>query len=254
MKQVNDIDYPKVCLIIPCYNEAKRIDSQQYISFLTLNPTFSLLFVNDGSTDQTLTLIQEISNSHPRAYTLSIQKNMGKGESIRFAVLHACSKPYDFIGYFDADLSSPLAEGLAMLAILENTPCIDYVMGARIAKLGNNIRREGVRHYLGRVIATFIDSFFLKINTYDTQCGAKLMRSSLAVEVFKDHFTSRWLFDVEILARIISIYGRKKTKKMVFELPLRSWTHQEGSKLNVKDVFRIPLDFIRIKRKYGSMI
>ncbi len=245
------IDHPNhVCLIIPCYNEAKRLATESFLHFLNNTTYVNLLFVNDGSTDQTLETLQHICATHENAALLDLRTNVGKAEAVRLAILHALTLPYEYVGYFDADLSTSLQESERMYQLLETEKELAYVMGSRIAKLGNTIVRDKLRHYLGRGVATFIDSFHLQLNTYDTQCGAKLMRTSLAKEVFQTPFVSRWLFDVEILSRIVGTFGRERTRKIVFEMPLKSWYHHKGSKINFQDLFRIPLDFLKIKKAY----
>ena len=102
----------KVCLIVPCYNEGKRLDSDQFSSFLKENTDISFLFVNDGSTDATLEVLQELERkTGGQINILNIQLNVGKAEAVRKGILAAKEiGMYGFVGYLDADLAIPLHE------------------------------------------------------------------------------------------------------------------------------------------------
>ena len=165
------------CIIIPCYNEEKRLDANRFTDFLADNPQIHIFFVNDGSKDRTAEILDSHFESNKQVRHITLEKNVGKGEAIRKAVLVACKQEYDFIGYFDADLSTDLSEIFRMLEVFKVNPSIQFVMGSRVAKLGNNINRRLFQHWRGRLAATFIDSFYLKIMVYDTQCGCLLYTS-----------------------------------------------------------------------------
>src|SRR5207248_10840878 len=114
----------------------------------------------------------------------------------------------DSIGFWDADLATPFSELPGFLAILESRAAIQIVIGARVRLLGRDISRRPSRHYVGRVGATLIASS-LGLAVYDTQCGAKLFRVNDTMrKVFAAPFLSRWIFDVEIIARFVQMRGR----------------------------------------------
>jgi hypothetical protein len=135
-------------------------------------------------------------------------------------------------------------------------------MGSRIRILGCDIKRKAVRHYLGRVFATFA-SLILDLYVYDTQCGAKIFRNNSELKtVFAHPFLVNWIFDVEILARfkvIRKLNNSSLLQNTTVEYPLDEWADIGGSKIKFIDFFKaimeltkiyLVLNFPIIKRKY----
>jgi hypothetical protein len=118
-------------------------------------------------------------------------------------------------------------------------------MGSRIKLIGNNVQRSLVRHYFGRIFATIVSQFVLKVAVYDTQCGAKVIDFETAKPIFSKPFISKWLFDVELLKRLKKIHNLKEVVK---EIPLEKWEEIRDSKIKVVDFFKIPFELFQIYR------
>ena len=239
----------KIRVIIPCYNEAKRLDVSSFINFLEEgeNNSIHLLFVNDGSSDDTIRVINELKGKYRTVEVLDLKKNVGKAEAIRAGINSSHQNGYDFLGYLDADLATPLEEMHRLRNLAEEkNPYI--ILGARIKILGvTNIQRERSRHYIGRVFATVVSNM-LKLPIYDTQCGAKLIRKDIAQVIFKESFVSKWLFDVELLFRIKQHF--KPIEDKVVEMPLNEWRDVAGSKISSSYFLKAPIDLLKIYMKY----
>lgn len=237
-------------IVVPCYNEGVRLRGDAFIDYVQAHDGISFLFVEDGSTDNTAAVLTELVRQRPEQLSmLLLPENIGKAEAVRAGVLAAIKKEPEYIGFWDADLATPLWEIDRFLSVFQQGNERALVMGARIKRLGAEIVRHRHRHYIGRGVAMLV-SRTLDLAVYDTQCGAKLFRRQLAEEVFAEPFVSTWLFDVELLARIISRYGRRRTEEMVFELPLTCWRDIGGSKVNFLFACKIPFELLRISRRW----
>ena len=241
----------RLTLVVPCYNEERRLDVEAFRSVSVPGHDVDFLFVNDGSRDGTLRLLQTLHDSDPRRFAvLDLERNSGKAEAVRRGFLAALDSAPDYIGFWDADLATPLSELPGFLGILETRTPIHLVMGARVRLLGREISRRPARHYFGRVGATLISSS-LGLAVYDTQCGAKIFRRSDTLrDVFSKPFLSRWIFDVEIIARYIERWGRDAVAGAVYELPITRWHDVTGSKVKSHDFLRALHDLWKIRRAY----
>jgi dolichyl-phosphate beta-glucosyltransferase len=236
-------------LVVPCFNEADRLDVDAFQSF----DQADFLFVDDGSTDGTGAVLAALCAQNPdRFRVLTLDRNSGKGEAVRQGVLQASKGTPDFVGFIDADLSTGLDEVPAMIALLERQPSLLGVLGSRVWLLGRRIDRKRGRHYSGRIFATLV-SWTFRIPVYDTQCGAKCFRATpKALSLFNEPFLSRWIFDVELLARFMGLADDEGLElgQVLVEHPLMAWKDVAGSKLRVRHGFRALIDLFRIRRKY----
>jgi dolichyl-phosphate beta-glucosyltransferase len=242
-------DRPRVALVVPCYNEAQRLDSRAFTEFLGLRPEIIVILVNDGSTDQTAALLASMHASLPaRILVINQEVNQGKAEAVRVGMLAAIDLGAENVGFWDADLATPLEEVFAFTAVLAERPEVDFVLGARIGLLGRDIDRKASRHYLGRVFATGA-SLTLNLPVYDTQCGAKLLRvRPYTRSLFEQRFGSRWIFDVELIARFSVLLGGSRG---IYEHALSRWHDVAESKVKPVDFLRAIGEMLQIYRAYA---
>jgi dolichyl-phosphate beta-glucosyltransferase len=242
-----------VIIVIPCYNEAGRLDVEAFAAFASTATHVDFLMVDDGSRDATGAVLQGLATRLPgRITVLSLPDNRGKAEAVRLGILAAIARRPDIVGYFDADLATPLTAIPQLLEVFRDRPSLEMVFGSRVKLMGRTIVRQPHRHYLGRVFATVV-SMVLGLAIYDTQCGAKLFRVTPALEeVFAEPFSSRWVFDVEIVARRARARGhpRREMEQLLFEYPLMEWRDVRGSKVRVGDFVRAIEEVARIGVRY----
>jgi glycosyltransferase involved in cell wall biosynthesis len=212
-----------------------------------------LVFVDDGSADGTRRILEELAaRLSDRASVVALEKNSGKAEAVRRGVNRALERQPSYVGFWDADLATPLDVIRKFSGLLDANPQRQMVMGARVQLLGRHIERSALRHYAGRVAATAI-SGVLGLRVYDTQCGAKLFRADAARNLFAEPFRTRWIFDAEIIARLIVRLAEQSdtaARDLIFEYPLHTWIDVPGSKIGPGDYLHAAVDLYRIYNHY----
>lgn len=240
----------EVCIVIPCYNEARRLRGPECVAFLDAHPRFDLAFVDDGSVDGTREVLERLRESRPdRIIVHALTANTGKAAAVRSGVQRVVQLGrWSFVGYWDADLSTPLGEVDRLVAALQEDSTRVLVMGSRVKRLGANIERRISRDLIGRMFAACA-SGILGVSVHDSQCGAKVFRADMARVFFDAPFLTRWLFDLEILMRLRNHAGPHGLAAV--EVPLGRWEEVAGSKLGIRDMLSVPFELLAIWRRYN---
>lgn len=235
-----------VVIVVPCFNEALRWKGD-YWSELIKTPDVRWLFVNDGSTDATQDLIDGLC-PHPAVQSLTLPANAGKAEAVRQGLLEALSADPEAVGFMDADGAFNVEDIRDMVDAFHAKATVgdgaSAVWASRVALSGRDIRRSLKRHYLGRIVATYV-SVGQGPMPYDTQAGLKLfVPSPTLVECLRQPFKTRWLFELELLARWQQVTG---DGMQIWELPLNYWHDVPGSKIRGREVARIARELLVVK-------
>jgi dolichyl-phosphate beta-glucosyltransferase len=233
---------PGTHVIVPCFNEAERLRPDGFAPLFE-HDAVQVLFVDDGSTDDTPAILRAMAARRAdKIRVLTLAPNAGKAEAVRRGMLDALGRGAEIVGFLDADLATPADEMLRLRGVLAASDA-DVVLGARVALLGRDIRRSAARHYLGRVFATAA-SAVLGLVVYDTQCGAKLFRRTPALErALAAPFVSRWIFDVELLGRLVP---DAHAHRGIIEVPLETWHDVKGSKIRPRDMALAAFEMARV--------
>lgn len=228
-----------VGVVIPCYNEEERLLSMEFKDFAHKNLGYHLCFVNDGSTDKTLEVLENLKKgSESNISIYDCKKNGGKAEAVRQGMLHlAKDSQLDYIGFLDADLSTDFRDFDDLVETLDQSE-FKIVSGSRMSRMGADITKESARKIISMTINLIIRTI-LRMPFNDTQCGAKVMDRSVVPMLFNKPFITKWLFDVEMFIRMRKHYGKTEAKKLICEQPLKRWIHADGSKLSMKDSIKI---------------
>ncbi len=240
-----------ITLVVPCYNEEERLQVGVFQRFAAAHPHIRFVMVNDGSQDQTAAILADLAASRPGQFeVVSLAVNSGKAEAVRQGMLHALTSGADAVGFIDADLAAPLGEVPRLIDVLERRPDVSVVVGSRLTLAGHAIERRWIRRLLGRCFAA-VASRLIGLPLRDTQCGLKLFRATdTARRMFTDPFRSRWIFDVELLARLIAAEGREAAIAQIYEMPLEAWSEVAGSKLKSGDFVKAVGELLGIYATY----
>ena len=240
-----------VGVVIPCYNEEDRLSSDQFRNFAYQNLGYHLCFVNDGSTDNTMKVLEELRKGNESNISIyNCEKNGGKAEAVRQGIQYLMQdEQLDYIGYLDADLSTDFRDFDDLVKTME-TSKFKIVSGSRISRMGADITKESARKIISKTINIIIQKI-LGMPFKDTQCGAKVMNREIASSMFQKKFITKWLFDVEIFMRMRKHYGKKEATNMICEQPLKRWIHADGSKLSMKDSIKIVGQLAKIAVVYN---
>ena len=232
----------KICLVVPCYNEAKRLALDKFLPWCN---EIVFVFVSDGSSDGTVALLEKHA---PGNYeVLALPENKGKAEAVRAGILHARELPacknIEWFGFWDADLATPLEELPNFLKYRDFfAPDASALFGSRIDRRGAKIDRSFLRHLTARMLITLLE-FLCGPHTYDSQCGAKIFQREVLGKAFARPFATSWLFDIEIVLRL----GATK----IVEVPLQEWRDISGSKvLTARGLRRVARDIFTLWRHY----
>lgn len=234
---------PNISVIIPLYNEEKRILGSLKIleNFINKNINIEIIFVSDGSNDKTNQLVKSFISKNKNKKKLKLityKNNVGKGYAIKKGVLKAKNQ-WQLI--CDADMSvnpSQLIKWFDKKLILNDKHAY---YGSRKLK-NSRIETTFLRNFLGSIFTKIINIFF-KIDIKDTQCGFKVFNKKYSTKIFKKLTSYRFAFDIELTLLL------KKYKIVINELPL-NWTHKKNSKLSlVKDMPIMLYDIFIIKLK-----
>ncbi len=237
-------------LVVPCHNEERRLQPALFLEFLAEEPSFALLFVDDGSRDNTRGVVEEMIGQNPDRVAIHVlEKNQGKGEAVRQGMQEALDRFPEarYVGFWDADLATPLWEAPRFSQTMDERPEFDFVIGSRIRHLGAHIERSNLRHMAGRVFATCA-ALAVDLRVYDSQCGAKMFRSEVVMPLFDAPFQGRWTFDLELLARQ---KFRRHRGDHILEIPLKQWIDTAGSQVKPTDAFGAFWELLKIYVLYS---
>ena len=135
---------PETCIVVPCYNEEARLDTEAFRAFLATGDV-CFVFVNDGSKDGTLERLHSLRAAAPaRVTVVDLERNGGKAEAVRQGLLTSVEMGAAQVGYWDADLATPLSAIGDFTQVMARFAEVQVVFGARRMLLGHRIERVGV--------------------------------------------------------------------------------------------------------------
>jgi dolichyl-phosphate beta-glucosyltransferase len=229
-----------LCLVIPMYNEAKRIAAsiKSLAESALSSDRVGFVFVDDGSTDSTVAAARSAIAEFglAQAQVLVLKANLGKGGAVRAGILTAAASAH-YVGYLDADLSLDPSDVAAAFTRMRASDA-EVLVGDRIVDATHQPKLRRLASLTFRSLAAMAAPTGVR----DTQCAMKLFRANVARNVFEPLQTNGFGFDVEVLVRARAIGAR------VDELPI-AWTHTEGSSVNAAaESYRMMRDVLKVRR------
>jgi len=231
----------KISVILPCYNEEKRIEStlKATVEFSKKNPNYEFIFVDDGSRDKTAEILNKkiVKMRGNKIKLISYKKNMGKGYAVKIGV---ASAEGDYICFTDSDLAYSLEHLKTMEKMLERC---DIVIGRR------GLASENIKNIptLRRIIGIGYNLFsraILNLNYKDMQAGIKGFRKEAAKKLFQKQIIKGWSFDTEVL------YLAQKNGYKIREMPAKISNNDsyKTSKVKiVRDSIKMFLSLLKIR-------
>jgi glycosyltransferase involved in cell wall biosynthesis len=234
----------QLCIVVPCYNEEKRWNAN-YWNTVTSKETVDWLFVDDGSTDATVSKIEHLL-TRENVSLLRLNRNFGKATAVREGLQFSNeSREYFSLGFLDADaaVSAPAID-VFIEKWAQLSAKYDMLWASRVKLAGRSVNRNGFRHFLGRVVATAL-SWGTDL-PYDTQCGFKIFRNSKSFQsAINMNIETRWFVDLEILIN----YKKIEPTVKIWEEPLEYWQEIPGSKIKAHHIPAIVSELLRVKTK-----
>jgi dolichyl-phosphate beta-glucosyltransferase len=236
-------------VVVPCFNESKRIVAS---NFLSLVDEFNckILFVDDGSTDGTVDRIRSLPIVSSSYSIVSLPENKGKANAILTGIKVALDNDFQFIGLFDADGAINPVDLGAAFGLIERSPGVSVVSGARILLAGNGVTRKTQRRWIGRVIATLV-SLIIEIQVYDPQSPCKVYRAKDLKKISNLQVNTKWFGDAEVLFQLKLV--KLQESKWILEFPVTSWQDVDGSNLSLSSFFGILGDLRKLRGKCVSL-
>jgi glycosyltransferase involved in cell wall biosynthesis len=235
----DNMAHPRLSIVIPAYNECMRIegtlarvlecvDARQWDA--------EILVVDDGSSDDTVAIVQRWMARHPRLHLVKNPGNRGKGYSVRNGLLQSAG---DIVMFTDADLSAPIEEAERLFSTIDAGA--DVAIGSRwLDKQKQTVHQPLYRRFFGRCF-NWVTRKVIGLPFKDTQCGFKAFRRDAAQTIFRLQTIERWGFDPEIL------FIARKLKYSIVEVPV-TWGHDERSRISyLKDGLKMLEEMAEIR-------
>lgn len=235
---------PSVLLLIPAYNEEKRIEPvlREYGEYFSKNYTgkFRIVVVLNGCRDNTLGVVQKVEKEYPCIDHVEFKDPIGKGGALIEGL--KLSSEADLIGYVDADGATRPKAFHDLIKYCDKADCVigsRWIKGAVLHQAQNRRRR-----FASRVFHAIVQLLF-RMNIHDTQCGAKVMKKEAVEKIYNTLTIADMAFDINLL------YSLKREGFKILEVPTE-WTDMAGSKVNLfRTSLVMLLSVIRLRLIYS---
>jgi glycosyltransferase involved in cell wall biosynthesis len=236
----------KLSIIIPAYNEEKRIASRLDDLLKVFEEVrksgkldYEIVIVINNTKDKTESIVRKYQKKNKRVTHLNLKQG-GKGYATIEGFKDALKRDNDYIGFVDCDMATTAKE-LARLALRLKESGADGIIASRYLPGARVFPKQSLK----RIIASRCYNLYIRILFLlpyrDTQCGAKIFSKRAIAKIAPHIINTKWAFDVDIL------FNLKKYGFKVLEEPT-TWSDRTYSKVNLmNDGFRMGLSMLRLR-------
>lgn len=242
------MQFRSICLIVPVYNEYKRLLVEAYCAFIASDQHVHIIFVDDASVDDSGKLLYQIKQFCPsRVEIVHHSIRSGKAEAIRTGMLKGMrSGDYQYFGFIDADLAVPLTD-ISLFTERLKEDRGRMAIGIRTDANKGTINRTALREIMGNLFRAYLHNV-LHFLIVDSQCGAKVFSADIVSVLYENPFKTRWLSDVEIIMRYRHHLRLKNEgiEKYIIQIPVSKFEDKPDSKVNFIELLRTLKELIII--------
>src|SRR3972149_4803330 len=232
-----------VSLVIPCFNEEKRLDKSleklaKYMN--TYSYISEVIVVDDGSNDKTVQVASSFQNEIKNLKVISLGENLGKGAAVKRGFQEARSET---VVFSDADFSAPITELHKLLNEVNNG--YDIAIGSRALDRSLVKKRQPFLRELVGKAANILIRLGAVERISDTQCGFKAFRKKTTEPIFEKQTVSGFAFDIELL------FLAQRQKLKIKEVPVL-WFNDSLSQVRVRDTVNAFVDLIKLRLRHAK--
>ena len=243
-------------LIIPFFNESKRINANFFKSILNL-PVDFIILVDDGSSDGSSDIISQLLGEDKRLIWLENSVNLGKSEAVRVGLIKSIQLDCKFILTSDADGALETADLQKALSLALEHSSVDsqgwaqnaIYSGARVRLSGWDIQRTTLRQWVGRIIATLV-SIISGVEMYDPQSPVRVyvIDRKIFLRSLQRKFKTKWFSEIELILRLQKILISENNNFLkIYEFPLGYFKDVAGGSLTPSKILLVLKELITLK-------
>jgi len=230
------INIVEVSIVLPAYNEAKRMEDtveRTAAALREISSSFEIIIAEDGSKDGTDRICESLAKKYDFVKHLHSQERQGRGRALDRAFR---SSSGDILGYIDVDLATDMQHLLELIQSIRDG--YDFATGSRMLPQ-SNVKRPFKRGFASKGF-NFLTRLMLGSKLYDHQCGFKSFRREALFALMDNIKDTHWFWDTELFVRA------QRAGYRIKEFPVE-WKQGGTTKVNlVKDVFGMGSQIFRL--------
>ncbi|WP_320410194.1 dolichyl-phosphate beta-glucosyltransferase [Candidatus Methanoperedens sp. BLZ2] len=226
----------EVSIVLPAYNEAKRIEEtveRTAAALREIASSFEIIIAEDGSIDGTDKICESLARKYNFVMHLHSEKRQGRGRALNRAFKESKG---EILGYIDVDLATDMNHLKELIQSIRDG--YDFATGSRMLP-ESNVKRPLKRGFASKGF-NYLTRLMLGSKLYDHQCGFKSFRRETMFALMDEIKDTHWFWDTELFVRA------QRAGYRVKEFPV-VWKHGGTTKVNlVKDVFGMGSQIFRL--------